>query len=125
MAPERQARQKFPRSMRLQRRRDFTYLKEKGERLAYGCLVLNWLGNPNEKRPRLGVVTSANIGPAVVRSRARRLLREAFRKNQDRFPSPTDVVLVARRSIYGKSGQEVERDLLRAMDRAGIQKKEQ
>jgi ribonuclease P protein component len=56
----------------------------------------------------------------VVRSRARRLLREVFRLHQNRFPRPLEVVLVARPSLAGKSYGEVEGDFLKALRRAGL-----
>jgi len=58
----------------------------------------------------------------VVRNRARRLMRETFRLNQDRLKAPADMVLVARASIAGKSRQEVERDYFTILRRAGLLK---
>ncbi len=52
------------------------------ERLVSGCLIANVLPRPAGLASRLGVVTSKKIGNAVVRSRARRLLRESFRLHQ-------------------------------------------
>ena len=43
----------------------------------------------------MGVITSSRIGNAVVRSRARRLLREAFRLNQHAVHPPADLVIIA------------------------------
>ncbi len=71
------------------------------------------------RTPRLGVVTSRKIGGAVVRSRARRLLRESFRQHQHEFAQPVELVLVARNSIAGKKFAEVEKDFLAALNRAG------
>jgi ribonuclease P protein component len=69
---------------------------------------------------RLGVVTSRKVGAAVVRSRARRLLREAFRLNQHRLRCPAVVVLVARPAIARSGLREVERDLQSAWREAGL-----
>lgn len=46
---------------------------------------------------RLGVTASRRIGSAVARSRAKRLIREAFRATRDLWPSDVDVVVIARR----------------------------
>jgi ribonuclease P protein component len=50
-------------------------------------------------RPRLGLVASKKIGVAVVRNRAKRLVREAFRTNPDLFSPGTDLVVIVRRSL--------------------------
>jgi ribonuclease P protein component len=60
----------------------------------------------------LGVITSRRIGGAVVRNRARRLLRESFRLHQHDLAAPVDLVLVARPSIAGKGFAAVERDFM-------------
>ena len=68
----------------------------------------------------MGVVTSKKIGNAVVRSRARRLLREAFRLHQHELPREADLVLIARQSIAGKNSVEVGRDFITAARRAKL-----
>lgn len=108
----------FPRSRRIKESGDFARARAEGRRLACGCLIANLRPRAPGSPSRLGVVTSKKIGGAVLRSRARRLLRESFRLHQHDFPQPLDVVLVARPSIAGKKLAEVERDFLRAMSQA-------
>ena len=110
------------RASRLGQSRDFARVRQQGERLASGCLIANWSRLPEEAVPRLGVVTSRKIGDAVVRSRARRLLRETFRLHQHEFARPVELVLVARNSIAGKDFAAVERDFLTALRRASLLK---
>jgi ribonuclease P protein component len=108
---------------RINRAGDFTRARAQGRRLAVGCLVLNWVESAGE-RTRVGVITSKKIGGAVVRSRARRLLREAFRLNQHRIAQPMDLILVARQSIVEKQFADVERDFITALQRADLLKAE-
>jgi len=109
----------FPRERRITRGRDFLRARAEGRRLAVGCLLLNWV-KASGPRSRAGVITSRKIGNAVVRARARRLLREAFRQNQHQVAGQVELVLVARSSIAGKPFASVEADFLTALRRAGL-----
>jgi ribonuclease P protein component len=86
-------------------------------------LILNWRIADEETGqgiPRLGVVTSRKIGNAVARSRARRLLREVFRRHQHDLKPAQDLVLIARNSIAGKTYAEVENDFVAAAKQGRI-----
>ncbi len=113
---------KFPPQMRLRRGADFARLKTRGSRLVKGCLIANWMELSDSGHSRLGVITSRRIGGSVVRSRARRLLRECFRLNRPRLQRPIDLVLIARRSIAGMKYAEVEADFLYVLQRANLLK---
>jgi len=110
------------RRSRLAHSRDFARVRQVGERLAQGCLIANWHQLPAGSSARLGVVTSKKIGGAVARARARRLLRESFRRHQHALARPVELVLVARNSIAGKKFAAVEKDYLIALKRAGLWK---
>lgn len=108
------------RGSRLAHSRDFARVRQVGERLAQGCLIANWHKLPAGASARLGVVTGKKIGNAVIRARARRLLRESFRRHQHALARPVELVLVARNSIVGKAYAAVEKDYLTALRRAGL-----
>jgi ribonuclease P protein component len=110
----------FPRSRRIKQQGEFARARAQGRRLICGCLIANVLPRPGRLVARLGVVTGKKVGNAVARSRARRLLREAFRLHQHELAGPVDMVLVARPSIAGKKLAEVERDFLRVLRQARI-----
>ncbi len=110
------------RDSRLKHGRDFARLKQSGQRSVNGCLIANWLALPAGNRSRLGVVVSAKVGNSVIRSRAKRLLRESFRIHQHEFQQPLDLVLVARASIVGQAFAQVEKDFLTTLRRAGLLK---
>jgi len=107
--------QALPRGRRLKHTRDFSRLRTDGMRLACGCLILNWQIATGSQQSRLGVVTPRFLGGAVVRSRCRRLLREVFRRHQDKLNKKVDVVLVARPSLTKQDYASVERDYLKAL----------
>jgi len=112
----------LPRQRRLKQGRDFSRVKSQGKRLAKGSLIANWMVLPAGSNSRLGVITSRRLGSAVVRARARRLLRESFRLHQAELLEAVDLVLVARPAIVGKKYTEVEKDFLTAMHLAGLLK---
>jgi ribonuclease P protein component len=106
----------------LKQSREFAALRTHGQRLVCGCLILNWLDRQATAGRRVGVVVSRKVGSAVVRSRARRVMRESWRRNQHRLPPSVDMVLVARNSIARAGQPAVERDFLTAARRAGLLK---
>ena len=110
----------LPSSRRIKQARDFARARAQGRRLVQGCLIMNWFVLPPGCPSRLGVITTRRLGNAPARSRARRLLREAFRTRQHTLAQPADLILVARPSIAGRALRDVERDLVVALRKAGM-----
>jgi ribonuclease P protein component len=106
--------------MRIQSGRDFSRVRQEGDRMVTGCLIANWRRLTPPASSRLGVITSGKIGNAVIRARARRLLRECFRLHQFELAGPLDLVLVARASIRAKAFADVEKDFLTTMRKARL-----
>jgi ribonuclease P protein component len=111
---------RLPSERRIKRGRDFMRARSTGRRIVSGCLIFNWVEMGTGHATRVGIITTRKIGGSVVRSRARRLLREVFRLNQSQFARPVDLVLVARNSIVEKGFAEVETDFRAAARRAGL-----
>jgi ribonuclease P protein component len=61
-------------------------------------------------RSRLGLTVSRRLGGAVLRNRARRLLRESFRRVPIEGSSSFDLVLIPKPEIVGRSQAEVDRE---------------
>jgi ribonuclease P protein component len=121
MAAEK-SRLRFGRGARIKQGRDFLRVRQQGERLVTGCLIANWRRLAERSTSRLGVITPGKIGNAVIRSRARRLLREVFRVHQHELSQPLDLVLIARPSVAGKHFEEVEKDFLTTLRKARLLK---
>ena len=111
---------RFPKSSRIQASADFRANRERGSRLAKGCMLANWQSLPPDGASRLGVITSRRIGKAHIRNRARRLMRECFRLHQHELLQRVDLVLVARRSIVGRGVHSVERHFLALLKKAEL-----
>jgi len=109
----------YPREKRIRKRADFVRIQSQGARVNAGHFLLllekRSLGAGDatalKNGPRLGIVASRKIGNAVVRNRAKRLLREAFRTNQDIFPLGVDVVIIVRPSAHLLSLESVTAEL--------------
>ena len=77
-----------------------------------------------QKIDRLGLTVSTKIGKAVRRNKVRRRIREAYRIHEGRVLPGWDVVVVARVKAAFAPYRDVERDLLRLLDKLGLLKKE-
>jgi ribonuclease P protein component len=87
----------FPKKKRLVSNSQFKAVMARGRRLSNGVLTLYMVEN-DCKYSRLGVSVGKSHGNAVVRNRLKRLMREAFRQNQERIPVGFDYLLMIRRS---------------------------
>ncbi len=108
----------FTKRERLQRAAEFRRVYDQGRRVEGRLVVLYALDTSGQPRA-LGVVTSRRIGGAVIRNRARRLLREAYRLNQHKLKQHVQLVLVARTAINGKRYAEVEAAVMTLLETAG------
>lgn len=88
---------RWPKSHRIRTRLQYQAVQSGGMRVVSPRFV--FLVNAQEVRldhSRMGVTASRKVGGAVVRNRAKRLVREAFRATQDIWPPGIDVVVVVR-----------------------------
>lgn len=70
---------------------------------------------------RLGISVSTKLGHAVVRNRARRRLREAYRLQEERFVPGYDVVIVARSRAAEGDFTRLQKELLRHFSALGME----
>ncbi len=113
-------RETLSRKQRLQHAAHFTEAYDQNRRWHGRHMVLFLRAAPDASL-RLGVVASKKVGNAPERARAKRRLRDAFRRNRIRFTASTDdVILIARRSILTADGREVVSELLKLASQAGL-----
>jgi ribonuclease P protein component len=69
---------------------------------------------------RAGYVVSRRIGGAVVRNRARRIMRAAWRAIEPSVAEGIEAVFVARDAIQGAKTQDVETEMRELLGRMGL-----
>ena len=106
-------------NMRLRRSEDFRAVWAKGQSWTHSLFVI-WTTPNDLPYSRIGIVASRKVGKAVVRNRARRLLREAARNLYADIESGWDIVLVARSKLITAKEPEVEKALLTLLHRADL-----
>ncbi len=93
--------------LRIKKQADFQRLFQKGKRVSSPSLTL--LYRPSD-RMRMGVSIGKKHGKSVQRNRIKRLVREAFRLNQDKMQKAYSFILIPKvREEY--SFKTFERDI--------------
>lgn len=60
-----------------------------------------------EATPRIGFIVSGKMGKSVERNKIRRQLTEAVRQRLEKFPSRSEVLIIARKDATRKKYEEV------------------
>ena len=89
---------RFPSRFRVRKRPEFLSIQERGQRVSTPSFVLILSASSSVDSPRLGITASRRVGNAVVRSRAKRLIREAFRATRELWPQGIDLVVIVKRA---------------------------
>ena len=84
----------------LNQNRDFQLLYQRGKKIASPYVII-YLRKTRRKYNRLGITVGKKVGCAVKRSRARRVIRQAYRETEHLMPVGMDMVIVALPSIVG------------------------
>ena len=99
---------------RIRRRADFQRVYQNGARLNARFSTIFFLSN-GQDTGRLGIAATKKLGGAVERNRAKRLIREVFRRNK--ISAGFDVVVVPRRGLLETSLTILEADYRATLER--------
>ena len=78
---------------RLRKRAQFLHAQRRGRR-RHGSRMVIYAAPNHMEWTRIGLTVSRKVGDAVRRNRWKRLLREAFRHNKQRFEPGFDLVVI-------------------------------
>ncbi|MGH9386000.1 MAG: ribonuclease P protein component [Vicinamibacterales bacterium] len=98
----------------IRKRADFERIYEIGSKCA-GRLMTIFASRTEAVVARLGIAATRKIGSAVERNRAKRLVREIFRRHKP--PAGTDVVVVPRRVILNAPYETIEAEFIGLLGR--------
>lgn len=120
----------FPKEARILRRADFRLVYDNGIRLPGPLFAAFCLARHPKDQPasaidpaplrtmgRLGITTPRAAGKAVDRNRMKRRLREAFRLHRAELDPRWDIVLNPRRPVLAAAFPDVERAILKLIQR--------
>lgn len=97
---------RFGPEQRVRKRAEFLRIQTEARRVTTPHFVLLVLAR-EPGTARLGVTVSRKVGNAVVRNRAKRLIREAFRATRGLWPEDVDLVVIAKRPPGGAKLSDV------------------
>jgi ribonuclease P protein component len=107
------------RRFRLTRSEDFKRVRRSGKSYAHPLVVLI-VQKSDQLHIRVGVAAGRTVGSAVVRNRAKRLLREAMRTLIPNIASGLDLILIARAGLTSASLKDTRQAIQNLLRRAQI-----
>jgi ribonuclease P protein component len=111
---------RFARSEHVRRRSEYTRIYDRGAKVHSRYFTLFAL--PNELAiGRLGIAATRKLGGAVVRNKAKRLIREVFRHNK--LAPGFDVVVVPKPDLLEASLTTLEAEFRHSVERARRRRK--
>ena len=102
--------ERFTKARRVRRRDEYQKVFELSLRVK-GRFATVLVGPSETGTARLGIVASRKLGDAVRRNRAKRLIREIFRRTVLPSGKGLDVVVIPRRELFDAAYSSLEADL--------------
>ena len=106
---------RFRRNERIRRRVEFQQVYERGTRI-HGRFTTLFILATTLTVGRLGIAATKKLGGAVQRNRAKRLVREIFRRHK--VAPGFDVVIIPKRELFDASLDALEREYRNNLERS-------
>ena len=103
----------------LRKKDDFQAIYKAGKSVPERYVVLFYRKN-DLPYSRTAFLASKKVGNSIQRNRAKRLMKESYRLNADRFLDVYDLIFIARNTINGKKQKDVQKSLLNAAKRGKV-----
>ena len=104
--------------------KDFSDLYRKGKSAGSKYVVVFYLKNGLDYS-RKAFLASKKVGNSVARNRARRLMKEAYRKTEASVSPGYDILFIARNTIVDAKCDDVYRSIKGILKKAGLLPKQQ
>lgn len=108
---------RFSKQNRLLVRREFLKINKEGRRHSGQTLSFKFLFNKETRPPKLGITAPRKIGPAVLRNRYKRLIRETFRKILPTLPNGVEISVLPKNNGESPTLAEIEKDFSSLVER--------
>ena len=95
-------------TVKMKENKEFLSLFKKGYYVCGKACVVYYRKNGTSKN-KLGISTGKKTGNAVVRSRCRRIIRQAYRENEQLIPKGYNIVVVSREGCGDCKSTDISR----------------
>ncbi|OUW39672.1 MAG: ribonuclease P protein component [Verrucomicrobia bacterium TMED175] len=74
------------------------------------------------KAVRIGIITTRKLGDAHIRNRARRMVRELFRRNFPKIQSTVSMIVLPRKEMFDQEFKTLETEFISFLDKLSVLK---
>ena len=103
----------------LRKKSDFNRIYRKGRSIGDRYVVLFLIRNGMDYN-RTAFLASKKVGNSVQRNRAKRLMKESYRLNEERIRPGFDLIFIARKTINGRKLRDVNKSMMNAAARGKV-----
>ena len=103
----------------LRKKEDFNVIYKAGKSIPDRYIVLFYKRN-DLPYSRTAFLASKKVGNSVQRNRAKRLMKESYRLNEERIRPGFDLIFIARKTINGRKFRDVIKSMMNAAARGKV-----